>query len=142
MGEKKKRTKQLGRGANGVIARVNAFPVPREEMLQFAEAAGRLEPGERDFEGHAHTAIQLFSPDRDKYVSAMFRMEALDRFLSEEAVPGWTKPVNIEGAVLTHPAFFAAAGVVPLVEKAGDLAFDRDEFLRMAFEIAKELRRE
>src|SRR4051812_40893601 len=116
MGGKKKRATQRRRGAKEVIARVNAHPIPHEDMLRFAEEAGHLEADERDFEGHALIAVRLFSPDRDKGVSAMFRMEALARLLIEEDIPGWARPVKPDGSVLTHPALFAAAGVATLVE--------------------------
>jgi hypothetical protein len=43
---------------------------------------------------------------------------------------------------MTHPALFAAAGVATLVERGGDLAFNRDELLLKAFELAKTLRKE
>lgn len=142
MGEKKKKASQRRRGAKEMIARVNAFPVPQEDMFRFVEEVAKLEPGERDFEGHMLVAVRLFAPERDKGMSVIFRMEALARLLRREELPGWAKPVRPDGAVLTHPALFAAAGVATVVERKGEMAFDRDDFLRTAFELAKALRRE
>jgi hypothetical protein len=97
MREKKKRAAQRRRGGKELLARVNASPVPQEDMLRFAEQAGHLEADERDFEGHALVAIRLFSTDRNKGVSAMFRMEALARLLLEAEIPGWARPVKPDG---------------------------------------------
>lgn len=134
----KRRKKPWNAATKKMIAKVNKTVLSKEEMFMFAEEAGLLGPENRDFTGHAITAIRLFGANQDKSLSIMFRMQALAQ-LVEEGIPGWTKPEQPNGAIMTHGALYAAAGVQPLIEKDGDVAFDRKKFLRKVFQLAKNL---
>jgi hypothetical protein len=65
----------------------------------------------------------------------MFRVEALAKLLDAEGAPGWTLPLP-NGAVLTQGPVFAAAASEPLVEKEGEVAFDRQKFLAAVLDLA------
>lgn len=133
-----KRKKPWNAATKKMIKRINETSLSKEEMFKFAEEAGLLDPEERDFEGHVITAARVFEGDADKILSVMFRMRALARLVTE-GIPGWTKPEQPDGAVMTHGALFVAAGVEPLTESGGEVAFDREKMLRRVFQLAKDL---
>jgi hypothetical protein len=128
-------------GSEWVIERINKNPLSQEEMLNYAEEVCFLEPGERDFEGYAITAIRLFAPDKGKVFSAHFRMEALANFVDNEKVPGWAGEEESDGSVRIRKALVAAAGVQP-VKKRGkkEIVFEREGLLAAAFRISKDMR--
>ena len=134
----KRRKKPRDSYTKRMIARVNKTVLSEEEMLIFVKEAGLLDPEDRDFTGHAITAIRIFDPDEDKAFSITFRMRALAR-LVKEGIPGWIGPEQPNGAVMTNAAIFVAAGVEPLLERNGELVFNREAFLRRVFQIAKDL---
>lgn len=67
----------------------------------------------------------------------MFRMEALTRLLKEGKISGWVLPAQPDGSIPTMEAVFAAAAVQPLIEKEGNVAFDREAFLKRVLELAE-----
>lgn len=133
-----RRNKPMNTYTKKMIARVNKTVLSEEEMLMFVKEASLLDSGDRDFTGHAITAIRIFDPDEDKAFSITFRMRALAR-LVKEGIPGWIGPEQPNGAVMTNAAIFVAAGIEPLLERNGKLVFNREAFLRRVFQIAKDL---
>jgi hypothetical protein len=65
--------------------------------------------------------------------SILFRIEALVRIIECEGHSGWTLPLR-SGTIATEQSVFSAAGVEPLVEKDGQLEFDRERFFQRALQ--------
>ena len=61
---------------------INATKLSGTELMGFANEVQRLKPEDRVFEGRVVVAIRLFN-DSNKAMSAMFRMEALARIISQ-----------------------------------------------------------
>ncbi len=116
---------------------INSTNLAGSELMEFATRVHRLKPKDRDFEGRVITAIKLFKGDSDKVMSAMFRMEALARIISQDRLEGWVKPADKKGMSLTNPVLFEAAGQVPLRIIKNKFEFSRTTLLRKVFQIAK-----
>ncbi len=104
--------------------------------MEFANEVHRLKPKDRDFEGRAITAIRFFE-NSDRAMSAMFRMGALARIISQGRLEGWTKPGDKKGMSLTNPILFEAAGQAPLRIIKNKFEFSRVTLLKKVFQIAK-----
>jgi hypothetical protein len=118
-----------------VLKQINENPPTKEQMFAYVKACSELAPDNRVFERHVITWAQLFPDKRAQGYSAVFRMEALARMMSDDPLPGWTEP-NDDG-LLTHQAIFAAAATEPVVMKNGKVTFDRAAFIKRAFQAAK-----
>jgi hypothetical protein len=119
-----------------VIAQVNDNPPTREQMAAYIAACAVLPATDRNFEMHAITWTQLFPRHTEQGVSAQFRVEALARLVNQSPLPGWTEPQS-DGGLLTREVIFAAAAAEPVIEKGGELTFDRESLLKRAFQLAK-----
>jgi|GEM_PF-1160437 hypothetical protein len=115
---------------------INSTKLTGSELMEFANEVHRLKPKDRDFEGRAITAIRFFE-NSDRAMSAMFRMEALARIISQGRLEGWTKPGDKKGMSLTRAVLFDAAGQVPLRIIGNRFEFSRATLLRKAFQMAK-----
>ena len=116
---------------------INSTKLSGSELMEFATRVHRLKPEDRAFEGRVITAIQLFEGDSDKAMSAMFRMEALSRIISQGRLEGWTKPADKKGMSLTRAVLFDSAGQVPLRIIKNRFEFSRAALLKKAFQLAK-----
>lgn len=134
-----KRKKFWTAATRKMVAKINKTPLSKEEMLKFAEESELRDPEWHCVEGSVIIASQVFNGDGDKVLSLMFRMQALNRLVSE-GMPGWIiDPEEPNDPAIINGAVFAATGVEPLIEEDGDIAFDREKFLRRVFQLAKEL---
>lgn len=132
---KKKRT---SRGFTGKMVRcINATTLTGLELMGFADEVQRLKLKDRDFEGRAITAIRFFDGDSDRVISAIFRMEAFARIISQGRLEGWTKSADKKGMSLTNTVLFEAAGRVPLRIRENRFEFSRATLLKKVFQIAK-----
>ena len=116
-----------------LLQRINSTPVSKEEIFEVLIEVHELDEEERDMDGRALTVIRLHAANPDKVQSLLFRIEALARIIEREGQSGWTLPLA-NGAVATQQSVFAAAGVEPLVEKDGQLEFERERFFEKALE--------
>ena len=131
-----KKTKGQSEGTQRVIDRVNANPPTRKQMAAYAKACGKLPPEDRVFEVHVITWARLFPRSAEQGYSAVFRMKALARLLSEGPLPGWTE-LSRDGALLTREDIFAAAAAEPVIQQDSEVAFDRESLIRRTFQLAK-----
>ena len=115
---------------------INATKFTGSELMECANEVHRLGPKYRDFEGRAITAIRFFE-NSDRAMSAMFRMEALARIISQGRLEGWTKPGDKKGMSLTRAVLFDSAGQVPLRIIKNRFEFSRATLLKKAFQLAK-----
>jgi hypothetical protein len=134
--QKSKKKRKPRNFAAKMLRDINATKFTRSELMEFANEVYRLKPKDRDFEGRAITAIRFFE-NSDRAMSAMFRMEALARIISQGRLEGWTKPGDKKGMSLTRPVLFDAAGQVPLRIIGNRFEFSRATLLRKAFQLAK-----
>lgn len=118
-----------------LLNRINNTPVSKNEIIEILTDVHYLNEEERDWEGRAITIIRLHEGEPDKAQSLLIRIEALVRLVEREGTSGWTLPLP-NGAVATQDCVFSAAGVEPLVEKAGQLEFEREAFFTRALEFA------
>ncbi len=116
---------------------INATKFTGAELMGFAKEVHRLDAEDRDFEGRAIIAIQFFGGDSKRVMSALFRMEALARIISQARLEGWVKPSQEKGMFLTNTALFDAAGQVPLRIIENRFEFSRATLLKKVFQIAK-----
>lgn len=105
--------------------------------MEFANEVDWLKPKDRGFEGRMVTALRFFKGDSGRVMSAMFRMEALARIISQGRLEGWTKPGDKKGMSLTNPVLFDAAGEIPLRIIKNRFEFSRATLLKKVFQIAK-----
>lgn len=138
MAKEKSKRKRTSQGFTRKMLRdINATKFTGSELMEFANEVNRLKPKDRDFEGRAITAIRFFDGDSDRAMSALFRMEALARIISQARLEGWTKPSEKKGMFLTNTALFDAAGQVPLRIIENRFEFSRATLLKKVFQIAK-----
>lgn len=116
---------------------INATRFTGAELMRFANKVHRLKSKDRDFDGRVIIALRLFKGDHDRVMSAVFRMEALARIISEGRLEGWSKPGDKEGMSLSNPALFDAAGEVPVRIIKNKFEFSRATILKKVFQIAK-----
>ena len=116
---------------------INSTKLTGSELMEFANEVHRLKPKDRVFEGRVITALRFFKGDHDRVMSAMFRMEALARIISQGGLEGWTKPGDKKGMSLTNPVLFDAAGQVPVRIIKNRFEFSRATLLKKVFQIAK-----
>ena len=132
---KKKRAPQSFTGK--MLRDINATKFTGAELMGFASEVHRLKPKDRVFEGRVIAALRFFKGDHDRVMSAIFRMEALARIISEGRLEGWTKPGDKKGMSLTNPVLFEAAGQVPVRIIKNKFEFSRATLLKKVFQIAK-----
>jgi hypothetical protein len=116
---------------------INSTKLTGSELMEFANAVHRLKAKDRVFEGRVIAALRFFKGDHDRVMSAMFRLEALARIISQGRLEGWTKPGDKRGMSLTNPVLFDAAGQVPLRVIKNRFEFSRATLLKKVFQIAK-----
>jgi len=134
--EKKKR-KQREREDQEFLIKLNKITVSTEDMTRVVEEVAKLDPEDRNFEGHSFVIVR-YAQDGKKATAIMERLRALARLLQEEGVlQGWTLPPQQDGMTLTQQEVFAAAAIQPLVMRDGDVAFEREPFLQKVLEIAE-----
>jgi hypothetical protein len=126
------------KGARRLLRRINQSAPDPETMKEFAAACGRLPKRLQGFEGYAILSGEYFRGELGQGQSAFFRMEALARTVSAQALPGWTKPARQRGVLLTHDVLFAAAAITPVLLKDGQFCFSRAALLKSAFQLAKD----
>lgn len=77
---------------------------------------------------HRHTSEEL--------LAVSYRMQALSKLVSSPAAKKWTLTVKGKDYKLLHEALFRAAAKTPLSidskQVVGDIAFDSDEFFKIA----------
>jgi hypothetical protein len=127
----------MSKGDNKVIKRVNDSPLTQEGIFKFLEAIEKLDHDDHGFEVYTITAVQIFKGNSDKAFSAVTRMQALSKLLSNEELPGWAKSKKPDGSVELSGNIYVAAGTVPLIEGKNNFEFGKDELLRKAFQIGK-----
>jgi hypothetical protein len=132
---KKKRVPQSY--STKMLKRINATRFTGAELMEFANEVHRLKPIDCDFEGRTIAAIQFFDGDSNRVMSALFRMEALARIISQARLEGWIKPSQEKGMFLTNTALFDAAGQVPLRIIENRFEFSRATLLKKVFQVAK-----
>jgi formyltetrahydrofolate synthetase len=120
-----------------MLREINATKFAGSELMEFAARVHRLKPRDRVFEVQVITAIKLFKGDSDKLMSAMLRMEALARIVSEGRLEGWAKPGNKKGMSLANPVLFEAAGQVAVRIVGNRFEFSRATLLKRVFQLAK-----
>ncbi|HOW55700.1 MAG TPA: hypothetical protein PLR60_13745, partial [Syntrophorhabdaceae bacterium] len=76
---------------DSIIREINDHPLTREEVIAFVTEVVKLSPEDRDFEGHAITAVRVLEGNPDKALSIVFRMEALARLIHQGLLPGWCR---------------------------------------------------
>ena len=116
---------------------INSTKLTGSELMEFANEVHRLKPKDRVFEGKVIAALRFFKGDHDRVMSAIFRMEALARIISQGRLEGWTKLDDKKGMSLTNPVLFEAAGQVPLRIIKNKFEFSRVTLLRKVFQLAK-----
>ncbi len=131
----KKKRRSLSYTAK-MLRTINSTKLTGSELMDFGDEVHRLKPKDRDFEGRAITAVRLFE-DSDRAMSAMFRMEAFARIISQGRLEGWTKPGDKQGMSLTNPVLLEAAGQVPLRIIKNKFEFNRATLLKRVFQLAK-----
>ena len=137
MAREKSKSKRASQDFTARMLRdINGTRFTGSELMEFANEVHRLKPKDRDFEGRAITAIRFFE-NSDRAMSAMFRMEAFARIISQGRLEGWTKPGDKKGMALTKTVLFDAAGQVPLRIIKNRFEFSRATLLRKAFQMAK-----
>ena len=125
---------------DSILREINDNPLSREEVIAFVTEVAKLSPEDRDFEGHAITAIRVLERKPGKALSIVFRMEALVRLIDQGLLPGWCRePDSPEDPWSVRLPIFAAAGVTPVfLDENGKVAFDKDELLKATFIQGKE----
>ncbi len=124
-----------------LLTRINKAHVPGAELQAYSEAveANPRDPGEDIDTLIFIEGVKRFAGEPDKSIGAYFRMVAFAQLITEGKLPGWTRPADEEGAFMLHPALFDAAGSAPLYQNGKDFSFRRRPFLRLAFQLAKEM---
>ncbi|MGA2464739.1 MAG: hypothetical protein ABSH06_10370 [Thermodesulfobacteriota bacterium] len=135
--EKSKRKRTSKDFTTKILRDINSTKLTGSELMEFANEVQRLKPKDRDFEGRTIAAIRFFEGDSDRVMSAIFRMEALARIISQGRLEGWTKPSEKKGMFLTNTALFDAAGQIPLRIIKNRFEFSRATLLKKVFQIAK-----
>lgn len=118
-----------------MLKQINAAPLTPELMQSAMEAIADL-PAEdrRDMTARMLAVIRVLNdqlPERDGPAVGMainFRLMALARMMSSEALPGFRLPAHADGPDLLHEDAVRAAVEVPLRLKGEDLVFDPVEF--------------
>jgi hypothetical protein len=128
--------KQIEQTRN-LVERLNKTTVTKKEILEIVEKSEHHDDERKNFFGHIQTLVALHQGDQEKVSAIMFRMEALAKLIQGEGIPGWTESEAPDGSVLTQESVFAAAAVHPLIEKDGDVEFDRESFLLRVLELAE-----
>ena len=134
--EKPKKERRPQNFTAKMLRDINSTKLSGAELMEYANEVHRLNPKDRDFEGRAITAIR-FLENSDRAMSAMFRMEALARIISQARLEGWVKPSQEKGMFLTNTALFDAAGEAPLRIIKNQFEFSRATLLKKVFQIAK-----
>ena len=120
-----------------LIAFTNSVPVSVEDLTSLVDEIEMSQPEMRDWQSSAIVAVRLFNGDPDKVEAVMFRLEALMRLLiADKSQTPWTISLP-DGVILTSEPVFAAAACEPIVENAGEVAFDREKFLSKVLELAE-----
>jgi hypothetical protein len=135
--EKSKRKRTSKDFTTRMLRDINGTKFAGSELMEFANEVQRLNPEDRDFEGRTVVAIQFFNGDSKRVMSALFRMEALARIISQARLEGWVKPSQEKGMFLTNTALFDAAGQVPLRIIGNRFEFSRATLLKKVFQVAK-----
>lgn len=134
--EKPKKRRRPQNFTAKMLRDINSTKLTGSELMEYTEEVHKLKPKDRDFEGRAITAIRFFE-NSDRAMSAVFRMEALARIISQGCLEGWTKPADEKGMSLTNPVLFEAAGEVPLRIIENRFEFSRATLLKKVFQLAK-----
>lgn len=121
---------------DGMLAKLNAASVSRDDLLRVTEEANLLDRGGLDVFPGLAAVCRVFGRDFEK-VSAVMFPEALAHLLTKEGAPGWTLPALPDGSVLAEEVIFAAAAAEPLVEREGAIRFERGSFLQRALQLAE-----
>jgi hypothetical protein len=134
MARKKQKRKRTSQDFTAKMLRdINSTKLTGSELMEYAEEVHKLR--DPDFEGRAITAIRFFE-NSDPAMSAMFRMEALARIISQARLEGWVKPSLEKGMFLTNTALFDATGEVPLRIRENRFEFSRATLLKKVFQVA------
>lgn len=132
--EKPKKRRRPQNFTAKMLRDINSTKLTGSELMKYAKEVHKLK--HPDFDWRAITAIRIFE-NSDRAMSAMFRMEALARIISQARLEGWVKPSRKKGMFLTNTALFDAAGQVPLRIKDKRFEFSRATLLRKVFQLAK-----
>ena len=123
-----------------LLHRLNGSLVTSEEIVEVNRTAELIHQAGKPAASNGFATItKLYRGDLDKAAAVYFRIQALARLLVEEGIPGWTLPVQPEGAIPSEDAVFEAAATEPLVQLGGDIVFDRTSFMNKVLEFTTPL---
>jgi hypothetical protein len=132
-----------------MLKRVNKTVVSVDDMIEALEVVHGIAPEDRSvmevryirlldhFTGGNRKKALEVGP---KVKAIEFRFEALSRLHAEghPELKAWSIPAGADGAVLESKELLKVAATEPLIERAGQLAFDEERFFQRVLEISEE----